>query len=158
MQKLDESKPCGTAFRGPDSYYEQDGKLFHMNSKEFFCSASTPIPAPVPALIPAPHPVLPEPVRQPKFACKFCGAERDTPDIMKEHLLACHRDEVPELLVSADPANGKDETAVAEIDSHTGEVTNVKVLDKALTPTEVADLAKEHEKPKQKKPGRPKKK
>ena len=91
IQKLDESRPCGIAGRGVDSYYEQDGKLFHMNTKEYYCPVTAPVPAQAQA--PAPAPVAPPP----KIKCRFCGAERDSLDLMKEHLLAVHRDEVPEL-------------------------------------------------------------
>jgi len=97
IQKLDESRPCGTAFVGPDTYFVQDGKHFHRTTKELVD------PAPAAPVVAAPVTPKEQPVAaKPKLTCKLCGAKRDNPELMKEHLMAMHADEVPELLLTVD--------------------------------------------------------
>lgn len=77
MSKLDTSKPYGTAFVGDKTYLGQDGKYFDPNTKE--------------EVVPPVH-------KNADFACKFCGAIRQTPELLREHLIAAHPSLVPDLL------------------------------------------------------------
>lgn len=77
MSKLDKTKPYGTAFIGDNSYYGQDGKYFDMNTLE--------------EVVPPVH-------KNKDFACKFCNAIRQTPELLREHLIAAHPELVPDLL------------------------------------------------------------
>ena len=74
MSQLDKSKPYGIAFVGDKSYYGQSGKYFNMSTFE--------------------EEVLPVAPSAPSgLICKICGAERKTPELFHEHLLAMHPDE-----------------------------------------------------------------
>ena len=80
MALLDESRVYGIAGEGECKFYTQDGKTFDIGTLKEIC------PAPVAPKKEAETPSV--------LVCKFCGAKRETPEMMKEHLLALHKDDM----------------------------------------------------------------
>jgi len=84
--QIDKSRPYCTVGVGLNTYWYQDEKYYDPSTGQ--------------ETLPVKKPVPPEDRKgrdSATLTCKFCGAGRTTPELMKEHLLAAHRDEVPEL-------------------------------------------------------------
>lgn len=77
VRLLDETRPYCFAGIGNRRFYGQDGKHFDMNTLEEV-DIST----------------LSSNKSKSVLTCTFCGAKRDTPEIMREHLLALHKDDM----------------------------------------------------------------
>lgn len=77
MTLLDKSRHFGTVGCESWKLYSQDGKFFDMETLEEVD----------PATLGSSEPKTPS-----VLTCKFCGAKRETPELMKEHLLALHKD------------------------------------------------------------------
>ena len=94
---LDKTRPFDIAGTKNRTLWKQDGVYYDPSSgQEVDPSAKPPQP----------------PVKASEMAltCKFCGAKRDDLGLMKEHLLAMHRDEVPELLEKPEDKEPTDAT------------------------------------------------
>ena len=76
--KLDETRPHGIAFVGDESFIGQDGKYFDRLTKEEVTPKVT--------------------IPKSGFVCKFCGAVRQNAEMLREHLVAAHPENVPELM------------------------------------------------------------
>jgi len=69
---------------GQRIFYQQDGVYYNPSTKEPVDLSTLAKPkAPTPAAA--------------SLVCTFCGVQRTTPELFREHLLAVHRDKVPEL-------------------------------------------------------------
>lgn len=79
MTVLDKSRHYGTVGCASWTFYSQDGKLFDMRTLEEVDPATKGSSEPKPTSV---------------LTCKFCGAKRETPELMKEHLLALHKDDM----------------------------------------------------------------
>ena len=78
---------------GQRIFYQQDDVYYNPSTKEPVDLSTLAKPkAPTPAAA--------------SLVCTFCGVQRATPELFREHLLAVHRDQVPELSApkEAEPA------------------------------------------------------
>ncbi len=74
-KKLDKGRDYGIIGCREFKFFSQDGKLFDMGTLEEVSPPEEPKPKP-----------------PSRLTCKFCGAERSNPELMREHLLALHRE------------------------------------------------------------------
>jgi hypothetical protein len=88
---FDPSKPYVTTGKGNRTLWSQDGVCYDPSTKE-------PVD---PSKLAPPRPAT---VGESVFVCKFCGAKRAGPELIREHLLAEHRDKVESQRLSPEPA------------------------------------------------------
>jgi len=81
---LDRNRPIDIAGTKNRTLWKQDGVYYDPSSGQEVDPSAKPPQPPAKASVAT-------------LTCKFCGAKRDDLELMKEHLLAMHRDEVPEL-------------------------------------------------------------
>jgi len=128
MGKLDKTKSYGISFIGDNTYFGQDGKYFDMNTNE--------------EVVPPVH-------KNTGYACRFCGAIRQTPELLKEHLMAIHPAQVPDLMPKpvapetvADTETKKEETGTETEPKTTVDLVPTEEDLNKLTPKELKAMAK----------------
>jgi len=73
MSQLDKSRHSSICGMGTEQFYRQDGKLFDMVTLEEVDPTK-----------------IPKSTKEISSICKFCGAKRETAEMMHEHLVARH--------------------------------------------------------------------
>lgn len=100
MALLDKSRHYGVVGCASWKLYSQDGKFFDMDTLEEVEPATIRSDEPKPASV---------------LTCKFCGVKRETPELMKEHLFALHKDDMAAAKKKAEtPLSDKPEEQRAE--------------------------------------------